>query len=613
MRYLVAIALVLAFTSLASGQGADPQAHQPLDEILVWLQPGQDAQAFAQRHQITLLRPFVTDSSAFVFSAGSVERSAQLTPMLASLPGVRQALQNRTVGLVSQAFVPNDPLYSSQWHLTNTLGRPHVNAPAAWNQNITGAGVVIGVVDDGVERTHPDLAPNYTASRSYDFVLNQPSQNATGGNRHGTSVAGVAAARGGNGIGVTGAAPFAAISGLKVAFGSAGTLQMFVEASRFRSNATLYDIPIKNHSYAEGSTPYADYTAIRDAANEGVPFGLINVYAASNSRGGVLEDSNRLMLQNNPHAIVVAALAANNVYSSYSNFGACVTITAPSSGASVGITTTDRVGSAGYASGDYTNSFGGTSSASPLAAGVIALGKGINSNLDARLTKHLLAVTSIRVDPSNNDATSDGGWRQNAAGIWFNQNYGFGLINAEGFVNSVAGYEVSAQQVSFSGTQTVSTALPDNGSLTRTFELTNSTPIEEVLITLNVSHTARGQLEAFLTSPSGYTSRLMRRYTDTGDNLNWTFLTNAFWGENGQGTWSLRLVDTAAGETGTWNSFSAEVRMGTITAIPEPGTLLGLLGASGGVGAWYWRRQRSQAIADGEAEAEAEPDSTASE
>ena len=78
------------------------------------------------------------------------------------------------------------------------------------------AGVVIGIVDDGLERTHPDLSPNYTATHSFDFNFNDFDPSPDLFDDHGTAVAGVAAAHGNNGVGVSGAAPTAQLAGLRL-------------------------------------------------------------------------------------------------------------------------------------------------------------------------------------------------------------------------------------------------------------------------------------------------------------------------------------------------------------------------------------------------------------
>jgi subtilisin-like proprotein convertase family protein len=242
----------------------------------------------------------------------------------------------------------------------------------------------------------------------------------------------------------------------------------------------------------------------------------------------------------------------------------------------------DRSGNVGYnadGGGDYTNSdytagFGGTSSAAPLVAGVMTLGKQINPDMDVRLAKHLLARTSAIVDADDTTETSDGGWRTNAAGFTFNQNYGFGNIDATAFVNLAEFASVSEQGVIETGTIGVNLAIPDNNinGLEETFEVSTSGLLEEVLVTLDIDHTYRGDLEAYLTSPSGYTSRLMLQNSgDSGNDIDWTFTSNAFWGEDTLGTWSLEVNDNVAQDVGTWNSYAIQWRTGSfITAVPEP-------------------------------------------
>jgi len=561
---------------------------------------------------------------------------------------------------VRYAFVPNDPYYTTgnpvgfpgQWHLNKQTSTATVDANLvpAWNRNLTGQGVIIGIVDDGLQRLHPDLAPNYIAADSENLgdgiggitdpspVFGNTNATSSDGDNHGTSVAGVAAGRGGNGIGGTGAAPLASLAGLRIDFANQ-TTQMFVDGTLYHSSGANTSIKVKNHSYGI-SVPYILSNAEANAAVTSSNAGTIHVFAAGNERsshGAVIDvnnngifdpdidypidaDANKKHLQSLQETIDVAALASSGIFSSYSNWGSNIWVTAPSNSFRAGelaITTTDRTGGA-VATGGYNNSagggdgdafpdldynsiFGGTSSATPLVSGIMALGKQARPNMDVRMAKHLLARTSKVVDAADVDVHSNclvlpacpAGWQTNGAGLKFNENYGFGLIDADAFTalaaNTLSVTPLVTQTV---GTTNVGQAIPDNNTtgVSRNFVLLAGAPLEEVELTLNITHPWRGDLEAFVRSPAGTLSRLIyRNGADSFNNINWTFLTNAFWGENPLGTWTVTVRDVFAADVGTWNSFSVLAKMGTIVAIPEPAaaTL-----ASLGIMALLFRRSR---------------------
>lgn len=108
---------------------------------------------------------------------------------------------------------PTDPLYRNQWHLKNAAG-VDVNIEPVWESGIRGAGVTIAMVDDGLQRTHPDISPNYCAECSYDFNEGDAFPDPHAPDDHGTSAGGVAAAKDNNGVCGSGAAPDAKLGGI---------------------------------------------------------------------------------------------------------------------------------------------------------------------------------------------------------------------------------------------------------------------------------------------------------------------------------------------------------------------------------------------------------------
>lgn len=541
-------------------------------------------------------RSLVNPSWYFMRPVGQMSRS-EAVAVLESVSGVTMVAGGgpgapTRMSLPPPApFTPNDPYFYNagggvgnpgQWHLVNshTAGRD-VNIQPAWNRGLTGQGVVIGIVDDSLQTTHPDLAPNYRAALSWDFGQNDPDPNpVTTADRHGISVAGVAAARGGNGIGVTGAAPEAGLAGLRIDFENWSD-QFLVDATLWRDDA----IKVKNHSY-EYTGPFYPTDSWVVANRQSAAEGVINVRAAGNDRvttydGYALNwgNANTKASQADRTALTVAALGSNGKFAYYSNFGACVFVTAPSSGASgtYGITTTDRLGTLGYNTGadslftdvDYTRAFGGTSSSTPLVAGIVALMLQANPDLDIRSVKDILARTSRKIDPANTQ------WSTNGAGLPFNPNYGFGLIDSDAATLMAASYTPMPTEVAYStGTVTVNQFVADNVAtgVNRTFHLAGPGQVETVEIQVNVTHDYAGDLYIRLASPSGMTSELAYDHmiiTSDVLSLDWTFSSAAFWGESVTGDWTLHVSDRWEGLDGYWNTFNVTAYAG----VPEPATL----------------------------------------
>jgi subtilisin family serine protease len=580
-------------------------------EILVRLAPGADARAFAHEQKLEFLYTLRSDPDMHVVKAGSALEAEKVVasrnssaPKAGAVVGanpLQDAWLNSVTRNAREAFVPNDPYFAAntptnfpgQWHL-NWLDHPDRDSrvQGAWNREVTGAGVTIGIVDDGLDTAHPDLAPNYVAGDSWNFGNDSPNPDPVYANdNHGTSVSGVAAARGGNGLGVTGAAPWARLAGLRVDFEGNSTVASFVDATKYHSFGTNRNIRVKNHSYGS-STPFDNESAERAALVESAGAGTIHCVSAGNSRNEPVEDSNRRGKSSSPCVINVAALASSGIFASYSGFGACVFVTAPSSSERTNeleITTTDRVGTNGYNNykwpgnpfpdQDYTADFGGTSSATPLVAGIMALGVQANTNLEIRLAKHLLARSCDRVDPGDTTATSDGGWRTNGAGFWFNQNYGFGKINADRFTALARQYTGVTPEVVQGDEAPVSVGevVPPGTNVSRTFTFANQSPLETVEMRLNFAATVLRDIEAYLTSPQGTRSRLLMSCaagtsTAAASLTNWFLTSHAFFGENPAGTWTVTVLNKGDNEDATWTAYQFIAHMGQ--AIPAAPVIL---------------------------------------
>lgn len=538
------------------------------NRVAVKMQPGADVVAFAARHGLADSGPVSSSPGWRIFEAPGV---AGVLDVFAAV-SADAAVENAAPQLrrkQSKRLIPNDPLFSSQWHLryTATTGLD-VNVVPVWD-TWKGTGVRIGIVDDGLQVTHPDLSPNVDTVNDHnwnDGTPSDPSPNLLE-DFHGTSCAGVAAGRGNNGIGISGAAPEATLVGLRLIAGTGATDQDEADATNWTSNLIQLKVnswgPYDDGLTLEAPGPLTEAALVNATSTGRGGLGTVFLWAAGN--GGVEGDnSNYDGYANSRYTIAVAAVASDGMQASYSEPGANVLITAPSDGGVLGITTADLTGANGYNDGalipdsNYTNDFGGTSAACPLAAGVVALILQSKPTLGWRDVQEILVRSATKVDSTDPD------WVNNGAGFHFNHKYGAGLINAQAAVTLAANWtNLGAEQSAVSSQQSLSVAIPDNNAtgITRTFNLAASNiRVERVLVKVNINHLSRGHLTATLTSPSGTVSRLAEKHGDTGDNYaNWTFSTVRCWGENSAGNWTLNIADRTSGTTGTLTSATVTI------------------------------------------------------
>jgi subtilisin-like proprotein convertase family protein len=550
----------------------------PSDLWAVRLQPGADAAAVAASVGFDLVGTVSVAPDTYVLRRANTDSSLtdkdQAASALSAAPQViwfeqqfyfeRAKRGAETVIGQDAPITLGDPLYGDQWHLENNaqfegIAGEDANVQPAWNLGYDGTGVQIAIVDDGLEYTHPDLAPNYTPDGSYDFNFNDPDPfSSFSDDAHGTSVAGVAAARDESTCGV-GVAYRANIAGVRLLSGFTTDV---LEADALNHALNVNDIssnswgPVDSGTIFGGVGPFAQLTLENGVQNGRGGLGTIYVWAGGNGRA-IGDYANADAYVNSRYTIGVGAVDNTGEQAPYSEPGAAIHVVAPSNGSTVGITTTDRSGALGYngypANPECTNGFGGTSSATPLVSGVVALMLEANPTLTWRDVQHILAETASVTDPSDPD------WTFNDAGYLINHKYGFGRVDAFAAVNLAHNWINVSPSVSYaSSLTTVNAAIPNNASaVTQTVNMVipdGSFRMEHAVVQLNINHQERGDLEIILTSPRGTQSVLLApRLPDTGDNIvDYPFMTVRNWGEDAGGTWTLSVRDTnARGTSGT--------------------------------------------------------------
>ncbi|AFY83583.1 S8 family serine peptidase [Oscillatoria acuminata] len=522
------------------------------------------------------------------------------------------------------AKLPTDPLFSQQWYLYNTGqgGRTpgiDLNVVDVWEE-YTGKGVTIGVLDDGVDDEHEDLADNYNSQPTgltpdYNPAEGKPQEPGLEGDNHGTAVAGIIAGVANNGTGIAGVAYNAQITGFRYADITDTDVSPIARQAAF---------DISNNSWG-GVNPFETnfnlptdriaQQALESAITNGRNgLGTIFVWAAGNERKeGV--NANYRNYENSRYAIAVAAINGNGIYAPYSVPGANLLVSAfgdedPNTGSGT-ILTTDRMGNAGYnAPGvegevdnfNYTGTFNGTSSATPMVSGVVALILEANPNLGYRDVQEILAYSARQNDRTEADWSFNGARNWNGGGLHINHNYGFGLVDTHAAVRLAESWmleSTKANERQVSGSSSIPVQIVDQGEITDTITLSSDLTIDYAEIDLDISHTAIEDLSITLTSPDGTESLLFdgiqlqetgqilvgsddegdkkyesfssfrqnpRGFTDDEDlialgesyqqGIKFTFSSTFNWGEIGTGDWKLTVKDTQEEDIGTLNSWN---------------------------------------------------------
>lgn len=302
----------------------------------------------------------------------------------------------------------NDPYFASQWHLTK------IGAPAAWDTTTGSSGVIVAILDSGVDPAHSDLLPNLVAGWNF-YSNNSDSSDVYG---HGTAVAGTAVAATNNAAGVAAVAGGCRLMPIRVTDTSGmGYASMMASGLTWAADRGAR---VANMSFAVTNSATVT-SAAQYFQGKG---GVVTVSAGNSSTFDATSD--------NPSVLTVSATGSSDTLASWSNTGNNVDLSAPG----VGIYTTNRGG--GY------GSWSGTSFAAPMTAGVAALVISANPNLTAAQVQEVLKQSANDLGTAGWDAS-----------------YGWGRINAQ---NAVALALTMSGPAPDTTAPTVSIASPANGA-----------------------------------------------------------------------------------------------------------------------------------------------------
>jgi uncharacterized repeat protein (TIGR01451 family) len=304
--------------------------------------------------------------------------------------------------VVHALLTPNDPSFSQLHGLHNTgqsggVPDADIDAPEAWDIATGSRSILVGVIDTGIDHTHPDLAANMWTNpgeipgngidddgngyvddvRGWDFVNDD--NNPMDDHYHGTHCAGTIGAVGGNGVGIVGVAHQVSMVGLKFLSASgSGATSDAIEAVAY---STLIGCHLTSNSWGGGGYSQALHDAIAAAGDNGRLF----IAAAGNNGRNTDSSPNYPSGYALDNIIAVAATDHADALASFSNYGAAsVDLGAP------GVNTYSTMPGAAY------GNLSGTSMATPHVSGAAAVLLGRNPGLPALTLKSLLLAT---VDP----------------------------------------------------------------------------------------------------------------------------------------------------------------------------------------------------------------------
>lgn len=437
----------------------------------------------------------------------------------------------------------NDPKWPEMWYLNRGQGFD-MNVVAAWANGVSGKGVVVTILDDGLEKDHPDLIQNYDPDASYDINSRdadpQPRYDYIDSNRHGTRCAGEVAASANNSLCSVGIAYKAHVGGIRMLDGDVTDV---VEARSLSHHAQHIDIysaswgPDDDGKTVDGPGELAT-RAFVDGVKEGRR-GLGSIFVWASGNGGRERDNcNCDGYTNSIWTLSISSATENGLVPWYSEACSSTLATTYSSGSSGErqVVTTDL-------HHGCTTTHTGTSASAPLAAGICALVLEANMQLSWRDMQHIVVRTA---KPDNLYARD---WLTNGVGRNVSHSFGYGMMDANAMVQLARHWvSVPQQKVCETRAQAIHYQIQSKSKV-ETFlnmKCANVRYLEHVQAKLTITAARRGDLHIYLTSPMGTRSTLLaQRPSDTTRSgfQDWPFMSVHMWSENPNGAWKLEVVN----------------------------------------------------------------------
>ncbi|MEO0867583.1 MAG: S8 family serine peptidase [Cyanobacteria bacterium J06642_11] len=543
----------------------------------------------------------------FRVSHAAVENPIKLANRLMRRADVLLAEPNVVVS-TAPLYRPQDSLYGKQWHLQHSGGQAlavnsHISAEKAWDITRGSRSVVIAVTDDAFDLNHPDLQGMGKLVGPRDLKnkdgLPMPAQSYE---NHGTSVAGLAVAEE-TGSGVVGVAP--------------GCSFMPIQTTGYlddRSIEELFDWAVAQGASVISCSwsPAAVYfplsfrqrNAINRAATRGRDGkGCVVLFSAGNANRPLNGKVQELGWPRNalrgvtewlggfamhPDVITVSASTSLNRKAVYSNWGKQVSVAAPSNNgapsmalpnvgqvptgpqlkgafAGLGMTTSDRTGDKGYSRSNYTSTFGGTSSACPVVAGVVGLMLSANPELSAAEVKQILQDTADKIEDTTPDpqlGLSYGRYDNRGHSLWF----GYGKVNAYRAVKACRDRYLANRRLGkiVEKMSAVTLTLPATLTALQRAGITINQRglLQDIQVYVDVRHRFLGDLTIAIRSPKGKSVLLQGRTLGRQSQLRKTYtlqttpaLTRLI-NQGIHGRWQLDIVDhteTSPGQLLQWS------------------------------------------------------------